>query len=122
MDYDKFYMGRVMTSVSRLGNSLSGGHPNISVSSRIGYMHSLTGSRYWRFCVWVVDGTFYPLEGGDHCKKSFEREGANHHYSDVILGYGWSLVILTWLMLCICAPLALVLWIHLAMKKILSYA
>jgi hypothetical protein len=59
-------------------NALAGGHPDITVSARTGRYAAYYGDRgtltakFWNLMEWMIDTTFYPLDGVGHCKQAYE--------------------------------------------------
>lgn len=61
-------------NVDRLGNAICGGHYRFTISARVGYFVLYRSNRYWRFVRWIIDTTFYPLDGDHHCVMAFNWE------------------------------------------------
>ncbi len=70
------FISNFLISIDQLGNVLAGGNPDNTISSRIGYY---TEKYYpeekipfrWRFFRDVIDFTFYPIDGKNHCKEAY---------------------------------------------------
>ena len=57
------YFSNLLPAFSQLGNALGGGHHDISISARTGYMSADTNHWWWRFSEKVIDFAFYPFDG-----------------------------------------------------------
>lgn len=65
------YLKNLLTALDQLGNSITGGNPDVTISARVGG-HSLMGySKYWKVLERVIDFTFEPIDGKNHCLESF---------------------------------------------------
>ncbi|REE01102.1 hypothetical protein [Marinoscillum furvescens] len=111
-DYNATYLGRVANAISQLGNALSGGNPDISVSARIGFMSLImrSDSLFWIVCRVIVDFTFYPVDGKGHCKNAYLSDIDE----DFKVGQGWvpGLVIMSILMILFCLVLSPITWFY----------
>ncbi len=70
------YLGRFFIAIDQLGNVLAGGNPDNTISSRVGYYNSrnYTESQVawqWRFFEQIIDVTFYPIDGPNHCHEAY---------------------------------------------------
>lgn len=63
-----------LLALDRVGNALCGGHYRYTVSGRVGYFALKKANYYWRFLRWVIDNTFHPIEGADHCHRAYLYE------------------------------------------------
>jgi hypothetical protein len=70
---NRTFIGRNFMALDRLGNTLTGGHDLITLSARLGYIKTTRNMRWTNAVMWVVDTTFYPLDGKGHCMSSFKR-------------------------------------------------
>ena len=100
------YLGRILQALSQLGNALSGGNPDISISARIGQKNKST--RYWRFATWVVDTVFEPWDGKEHCRKAYNRDKLED-YGETYIGKGpvFGLIVLTGIYVLACVVLSI---------------
>lgn len=102
-------------------NTLSGGSWRVTVSARTGlYASSLLHSRHatrplWRWCERVINTTFFPMDGYDHCRQSYEwtlQEVLNHNSpierADVYHGPKWAVWFLATTVTILCTFLLLV--------------
>lgn len=91
------YLKRVLIAVDQLGNAIAGGNPDATISGRIGYFakNSHKSVRlYWLLMQFIVDATFYPLDGYNHCFDSYLND-KNEEYRPaklVIAFFGLSLI------------------------------
>lgn len=118
MNYQNFYIGRILNALSQLLNALIGGNSDVSISARIGqanYYHSIW---FYKLCGWIVDNTFYPIDDKDHCKNAYLRD----RYEDYEVGRGN--VILEILMVLIvvigCIPLSVLFWTYYGLKNLFN--
>lgn len=70
---NRTFVGRIFMALDRLGNTLTGGHDLITLSARLGYIKTTRNIKWTNAVMWVVDTTFYPIDGKGHCMSSFER-------------------------------------------------
>lgn len=65
------YIKNLLTAIDQLGNAISGGNPDVTISSRVGF-HSAISERggFWRVLERVIDFTFEPIDGKNHCLES----------------------------------------------------
>lgn len=114
-DYNATYIGRIVNGVSQLGNAISGGSPDISISARIGQKQHKHW--FWSMCAAIVNFTFYPIDGHDHCLNAYFAD----RYEDYSVGHGnaFGLVIMTILMLFVCSVAIPFTWLFYLIKKIL---
>jgi len=66
----------VFIAVDQLGNALAGGHPEATISARVGYFSTKARSwcNYWKFLERVIDFTYEPIDGKTHCYDTWEME------------------------------------------------
>jgi hypothetical protein len=72
IDYKNSYIGKNLNSLSQAGNTLSDGDIDVSISGRIGHNMIVNPTKFWKACRWVVDGTFWIIEGVGHCERAYE--------------------------------------------------
>ena len=63
------YILRVLISIDQLGNTIAGGHPDVTISARTGYFANVekTGLRVWWRCMEkIIDFSFRPIDGPRH--------------------------------------------------------
>lgn len=67
----------VLIAVDQLGNAVAGGNPDLTISARVGYQSRLKGHwhhKYWVALEKLINFTFYPIDGPNHCKQAYESE------------------------------------------------
>ena len=123
MDYNDSDLGNILNAASQLGNACSGGKSSITISARIGERnwnketkgYNRNAHWFWRTCLWIVDNTFFPVDGAKHCLKAY---GSDEHEDFAFLKGNWTrLVIFTTLMLLVCGLLAPIFWTYQLFKK-----
>lgn len=69
------YIANLFVSIDQLGNVLAGGNPDNTISSRIGYYTRNSDENQipfqWRLFRNIIDFTFYPVDGENHCKEAY---------------------------------------------------
>jgi len=73
------YLANFFVSIDQLGNVIAGGNPDNTISSRVGYY---TEEYYdkdkvpfrWTFFKKVINTTFWPIDGRDHCKEAYYND------------------------------------------------
>lgn len=92
----------VLTGLDQLGNAIAGGHPDATISARIGRFY-IVGGRYWKIMRWVVDTTFAPIDGPNHCINANKNEpGMPYQYPHNVAPY-----VLSFFVLSVCGAIAL---------------
>ncbi len=104
--YQKTYLGRVLQAISQLGNALAGGNADVSISARIGQKRKRNG--YWRFANGLVDFTFLPVDGRDHCYNAWQKDRDEKY---IAAGNLFTFSILTILFFGVCLLLIPITWI-----------
>lgn len=97
----------VLLAVDQLGNALAGGYHDSTISARVGYnaRHGNAITRnYWRLLEWMINFSFEPLDGPDHCYQSY-LAGKRPHYRH---GSDLMRAILGLLILVMAIPIAIV--------------
>lgn len=83
------YILRVLVSLDQLGNTIAGGHPDITVSARTGYFANIkqtTLRPWWLLMEAIIDFAFRPIDGPRHCYKAYksdEKENKHREGSDI---------------------------------------
>jgi hypothetical protein len=97
----------VLIAIDQLGNALAGGYADSTISARVGYnaRHSTPATKnYCRLLEWVIDYSFLPLDGPDHCYQVY-LAGNNTYYRD---GSDLMRVVLSTLILFNAMPIAVI--------------
>ena len=96
-------------NLDRLGNALCAGDYQATVSGRVGH-HAQRLQLYWIILEWIIDQSFRPIDGVDHCHRAFlmeEARGYSHRRGNdialAILGIG---------VVVVCAALAPFIWLY----------
>lgn len=100
----------ILVALDQLGNALSRGNPDNTISARIGYFNygaNFFDSSYWKVIEKIVNFTFKPIDGIDHCKMAYysdmDEEFVNVDYiSDILLFF---------FVLGPCIPLIPIIWV-----------
>lgn len=96
---------KVMIALDQLGNAISGGNPDITISSRVGYYSSISSKWVWAFMEWWIDLTFYPIDGPKHCYNSHLANKDEVYASE---GKDVFKVIMMMILLLVLAPISIV--------------
>lgn len=80
------FLVNFFVSIDQLGNVLALGNPDNTISSRVGYYnrHNNSGEKaplQWRIFEKIIDFTFYPIDGKDHCHEAFHND-AGEEFDD----------------------------------------
>jgi hypothetical protein len=105
------WLHRILVGIDHLGNTIAGGNPHTSISARTGYFARVKKTPFrpwWKLMEQIIDYTFYPVDGPDHCYKSYVADTyeVHHEGSDLARGLLGILIILC------CIPLALLVRIN----------
>ena len=97
----------VLIAIDQLGNALAGGYADSTISARVGYnvRHAAPERQnYWRLLEGIINYTFLPLDGPDHCYQAY-LAGNQTYYRD---GSDLMRVILSSLIISNAIPIAIV--------------
>jgi len=97
----------VLIAIDQLGNALAGGYADSTISARVGYnvRHAAPERQnYWRLLEGIINYTFLPLDGPDHCYQAY-LAGNQTYYRD---GSDLMRVILSSLIIFNAIPIAIV--------------
>lgn len=67
----------ILIAIDQLGNAFSGGSPRATISARVGYFSQKKNGSfklYWKTLEWIIDFSFFPIQGSDHSFHAFENE------------------------------------------------
>lgn len=104
----KGYIWAVFISLDQLGNALAGGHPDMTVSARLGYLKHTRSGRWWGPARKMVNWAFYPVDGLGHCGTSFRTACAADEQAKLRRGNDVGLCLLMVLVVFLVLPLRLV--------------
>lgn len=87
------WLMNILVAGDQLGNALAKGNPDNTISARIGYFNysqNKLNSRYWKLLEKIVNFTFRPIDGADHCFQAYcldrnEKFEDVDYISDIIL-------------------------------------
>lgn len=82
--------------IDQLLNFLSGGNRNNTISGRVGYYANKANVSvrwFWWALQFVIDVTFYPLDGHHHCRDSWLRDKTQGDYKPT--KHVWSFFLLS---------------------------
>ena len=72
------YWLNVLIAIDQLGNAIAGGNPDNTISGRVGFfasdLHQSKIKAYWKALEQIIDFTFAPLQGPQHCFHAWEAE------------------------------------------------
>src|SRR6476646_11605347 len=72
----------VLVAVDQLGNALAGGDPDVRISTRVGFhcqRRRMAHFWYWNILRGIIDYTFFPIDGPDHCANAYRADHEAHH-------------------------------------------
>lgn len=115
MNYKDLYIGRMLNATSQWFNALIGGNPDVSISARIGYNGLHNHNLFWMLCELIVDFTFYPIDGSQHCHNAYKRDIDEEYESNLFKGVG--IVLMAIIMLVACFLLMPLTWLYYVIRK-----
>jgi len=93
----------LLISVDQLGNTISGGNPDSTISARVGYFTQNRDETnmfyYWKGLEKLINFSFYPLDGQDHCHQAYNKEGGKAY---VKTGKDWMRFALSFIIITSC--------------------
>jgi len=89
------YLSNFFVAIDQLGNVLAGGNPDNTISSRVGYYTEFHYKEEevpmkWRVFRDIINSTFYPIDGEDHCKEAYYNDAGedfDNDTSDVAIAF-----------------------------------
>jgi hypothetical protein len=92
-----------LVQLDRLGNALCGGNAKTTVSGRTGFYTFTKKNPYWKLMAKIIDFTFYPVDGPNHCYIAWKYEkNLNHRRgNDIGLTFLSLIILLTCPIICI---------------------
>ena len=81
------FLGNFFVSIDQLGNVIAGGNPDNTISSRVGFYnkHNNVGEKapfQWIIFEKIINFTFYPIDGEDHCHEAFHNDAGEEFDND----------------------------------------
>lgn len=105
------YLKNLLVAVDQLGNTIAGGNPDNTISARVGYFSQVPGSRirgYWKTMEAIINFTFWPVDGPDHCQHAFESDPEETFYDG---GSDIGRFALSLITIPCCIPIAIILYL-----------
>jgi hypothetical protein len=106
------YFGNLFVSIDQLGNAIAGGNPDNTISSRIGYynyhidyLNNVTW--YWNLFRSIVDFTFRPVDGDQHCHEAYHNDAGESFDQDT---NNWGVAFLFIFIFLSCVVIAIILY------------
>ena len=103
----------VLIAIDQFGNAIGGGNPDSTISARVGHFSEETSRKdpfhkyaYWKTLEWIIDFSFYPIDGADHCSKAAaaDEHGRYERGNDI------TQFLLSMIIFIVCPLIAIVLW------------
>lgn len=86
------YLINFFISIDQLGNVIAGGNPDNTISSRVGYYtryhESDKNPWHWKIFEAIIDFTFYPIDGPEHCHQAYHSDAGevfDENTSDILI-------------------------------------
>jgi hypothetical protein len=104
------YFKTVGIALDQLGMALCGGNEDCTISATTGHYQRTKWSWYWEMMRWIIDWTFYPVDGKGHCEQAYKKD-IDEKFRE---GYKLPLFVLTVLF---CLGIGIILWSIWLFKK-----
>jgi len=96
------YLSNFFVSIDQLGNTIAGGNPDNTISSRVGFynQHNKSGEIapwQWRVFEKIINFTFYPIDGKEHCHEAYHNdagEAFDLHTKNIIVAILAAIIII----------------------------
>ncbi len=66
----------VVVSLDQLGNAITRGNPDSTISARTGYNAHFRASNFWLQFQHMVNWAFFVLDGEGHCWQAYEADSS----------------------------------------------
>ena len=112
------YFKNILVSVDQLGNTLCGGNPDNTISARVGFFSQTSQSMtkyFWKGIEIIVNTTFWPIDGPNHCQQAFEADPEETFNDD---NGDFFRFLLSFVIVFSCIPISIILYTVWAIKKI----
>ena len=112
------YLKNVLVSIDQLGNTICGGNPDNTISARVGYFATVSQSAtkyFWKGLEKIINFTFWPVDGPNHCLQAFEEDPEEVFYDDN--GDVFRALISAFIVV-FCIPISTILYLNWAIKKL----
>ena len=76
------WLRNVLIGIDQLGNTVAGGNPDVTVSARVGYNAKMVKGKtrhYWLLMELLINFTFYPDDGPNHCYEAYMADKNEEH-------------------------------------------
>ena len=117
--YDKSWISRFFVKADKLGNFLSGGNKNHTISARVGRYDRFSTkdsySPFWELMASIINLAFFPIDGPYHCDQAYEKEIAKDPVDDFRQGSKIMQAVLSVIIVSFFIPISIILW---TLKKI----
>lgn len=101
------YWSRLGNATSQWFNALSGGSGDIPMSGKVGYLSYKNYGEWWYIVEWVINTTFYPVDGPNHCLRAYRSDMCEK----VLIGNIYSFGALSVFTILGCTILAPIFWL-----------
>ena len=121
MNYNDSYLGNNFNAWSQAANAFTGGHADVSISARIGEKNLYDKVNwFWRSAMWIVDNTFYPVDGKGHCYNAYLNDSYEDYQSNRLPKQlqVFGLYMVACIVVLFCSILAPIFWSYELIKKI----
>lgn len=75
----------VLIAIDQLGNAIAGGNPDNTISASAAFYARLPSNKFRKLWSWMeklINLTFEPVDGKDHCMNALAVE-VGHHFEEV---------------------------------------
>ena len=108
----------ILVSIDQLGNVLAGGNPDNTISARVGYY---TEKYYdegkvpakWIIFRNIINFTFYPIDGENHCQEAYYNDAGTTKDEDVS---DLAIAVLAIFIILSCIPLSIIFYLLYALR------
>lgn len=105
--------------VDKLGNWLSGGNIEHTISARVGkYSNEDDYNPGWKLLEAIINFAFYPIDGPEHCFQALNKEITKDPSDDFKEGSKFMKVILSVIVVIFCIPISCTLYLYKKIKRI----
>ena len=85
------YLKTIGIALDQLGMAVCGGNEDCTISATTGHYVKNKTSNFWILMEWIINTTFYPVDGVGHCEQARKKDGKE----EFIEGYKLPLFLLT---------------------------
>ena len=118
--YDKWnYWLNYGISIDKVGNTISQGSHHNTISARVGGCANTEGGhkKYWGFLEKVINWTFLPVDGPNHCYRAYLKEKDSTTFRE---GNKWGRAALVPILLIVCPIIGIVLRVLKVILKVIK--